>query len=91
MSDESFLNRRLKTRLYLMCPDLSDKVCDKQSDQQSRMDKGIKERDLKIQEQFLIQNVRRQPKRRTWWHRYGTDQRVGTQCIGTYNVLPGAY
>lgn len=48
-----------------MCPDLSDKVYDKQSDQKSRMDKGIKERDLKIQEQFLIQNVRREPKRRT--------------------------
>lgn len=103
MSDESFLNRRLKTRLYLMCPDLSDKVCDKQSDQKSRMDKGIKERDLKIQEKFLIQNVRREPKRRTWWHRYRAnrphvlsykvlagDQRVDTQCIGTYDVLPGA-
>lgn len=71
--------------LYLMCPDLSDKVCDKQSDQKSRMDKGIKVRDLKIQEQFLIQNVRGEPKRRKV---LAGDQRVGTQCIGTYNVLP---
>ena len=39
---ESFLNRRLKTRLNLMRPDLGGKVFDKQSrDQNSRMDKGI--------------------------------------------------
>lgn len=47
-----------------MRPDLSGKVFDKHgSDQKSRMDKGIKGRDLKIQEQFLIQNFPGEPKR----------------------------
>lgn len=47
-----------------MRPDLSGKVFDKHGrDQKSRMDKGIKGRDLKIQEQFLIQNFPGEPKR----------------------------
>ena len=69
----------------ILCTDLSDKVCDKQSDQKSRMDKGIKELDFKIQEQFLIQNVRGEPKRRTWWHRY----RATRPHVISFKVLAG--
>ena len=43
-------------RLDLMRPDLAGKVFDKRSDQKSRMDKGIKEREFTIGEQVLLQN-----------------------------------
>ena len=43
-------------RLDLMRPDLAGKVFNKRSDQKSRMDKGIKEREFTIGEQVLLQN-----------------------------------
>ena len=58
---ELFLNRRLRTRLDLMRPDLGRKVFDKQSDQKARHDKVSKEREFALREQVLVQNFRGKP------------------------------
>ena len=55
---ELFLNRRLRTRLDLMRPDLGRKVFDKQSDQKARHDKVSREREFALGEQVLVQNFR---------------------------------
>ena len=59
---ELFLNRRLRTRLDLMRPDLGRKVFDKQSDQKARQDKGSREREFALGEQVLVQNFRGKPR-----------------------------
>ena len=59
---ELFLNRRLRTRLDLMCPDLGRKVFDKQSDQKARHDKVSREREFALGEQVLVQNFQGKPR-----------------------------
>ena len=59
---ELFLNRRLRTRLDLMRPDLGRKVFDKQSDQKARHDKVSREREFALGEQVLVQNFRGKPR-----------------------------
>ena len=57
-----FRNRRLKTRLDLICFDLGGKVFfDKQSDQKFRIDKGSKEGEFTVGEQVVAQNFRGKP------------------------------
>ena len=59
---ELFLNRRLRTKIDLIRPDLSQKVFDKQSDQKFRHDKSSREREFALGEQVLVQNFREEPK-----------------------------
>ena len=58
---ELFLNRRLRTRLDLMRPDLGRKVFDKESDQKARHDKVSRGREFALGEQVLVQNFRGKP------------------------------
>ena len=62
MPAELFLNRRLRTRLDLIRPDLGRKVFNKQSDQKTRHDKSSREREFALGEQVLVQNFRGEPK-----------------------------
>ena len=55
---ELFLNRRVRTRLDLIRPDLGRKVFNKQSDQKIRHDKSGSEREFALGEQVLVQNFR---------------------------------
>ena len=59
---ELFLNRRVRTRLDLIRPDLGRKVFNKQSDQKSRHDKSSSEREFALGEQVLVQNFLGEPK-----------------------------
>ena len=59
---ELFLNRRVRTRLDLIRPDLGRKVFNKQSDQKTRHDKSSSKRELALGEQVLVQNFRGEPK-----------------------------
>ena len=59
---ELFLNRRVRTRLDLIRPDLGRKVFNKQSDQKTRHDKSSSEREFALGEQVLVQNFRGEPK-----------------------------
>ena len=59
---ELFLNRRVRTRLDLIHPDLGRKVFNKQSDQKTRHDKSSSEREFALGEQVLVQNFRGEPK-----------------------------
>ena len=59
---ELFLNRRLRTRLDLMHPDLGRKVFDRQTDQKARYDKISKGREFTLGEEVLVQNFRGEPK-----------------------------
>ena len=58
---ELFLNRRVRTRLDLIHPDLGRKVFNKQSDQKTRHDKSSSEREFALGEQVLVQNFRGEP------------------------------
>ena len=59
---ELFLNRRVRTRLDLIRPDLGRKVFNKQSNQKTRHDKSSSEREFALGEQVLVQNFRGEPK-----------------------------
>ena len=59
---ELFLNRRLRTRLDLIRPDLGRGVFNKQSDHKTRHDKSSKEREFALGEQVLVQNFRGEPR-----------------------------
>ena len=59
---ELFLNRRVRTRLDLIRPDLGLKVFNKQSNQKTRHDKSSSEREFALGEQVLVQNFRGEPK-----------------------------
>lgn len=59
---ELFLNRRLRTRLDLMRPNLGRKVFDKQVEQKVTHDKVSKEREFSLGEQVLVQNFRGEPR-----------------------------
>ena len=59
---ELFLNRRPRTRLDLLRPDLRRKTSNKQADQKSHHDKHYREREFLIGESVLVQNFRGKPK-----------------------------
>ena len=59
---ELFLNRRPRTRLDLLRPDLRRKTSNKQADQKSQHDKHYREREFLIGESVLVQNFRGKPK-----------------------------
>ena len=79
---ELFLNRRLRTRLDLIHPDLGRKVFDKQSDQKARHDKVSREREFALGEQVLVQNFRGKPR---WLNGTVAEQTVPV----SYKVLVG--
>ena len=56
------MNRRPRTRLDLLHPDLRRKTSNKQADQKSQHDKHCREREFLIGELVLVQNFRGKPK-----------------------------
>ena len=59
---ELMLNRRPRTRLDLLRPDIENKTLNKQADQKFKHDKHSKERDFLVGEPVLVQNFRGEPK-----------------------------
>ena len=79
---ELFLNRRPRTRLDLLRPDLGRKVFEKQMDQKAIFDRTSKERHFSIGEEVLVQNFRGEPK----WIEGTVAERTGPV---SYRVIVG--
>ena len=79
---ELFLNRRLRTRLDLLRPDLGRKVFEKQIDQKAIFDRTSKERHFSMGEEVLVQNFRGEPK----WIEGTVAERTGPV---SYRVIVG--
>ena len=79
---ELFLNRRPRTRLDLLRPDLGRKVFEKQIDQKAIFDRPSKECHFSIGEEVLVQNFRGEPK----WIEGTVAERTGPV---SYRVIVG--
>ena len=79
---ELFLNRRPRTRLDLLLPDLGRKVFEKQIDQKAIFDRTSKERHFSIGEEVLVQNFRGESK----WIEGTVAERTGPV---SYRVIVG--
>ena len=79
---ELFLNRRPRTRLDLLRPDLGQKVFEKQIDQKAIFDRPSKECHFSIGEEVLVQNFRGEPK----WIEGTVAERTGPV---SYRVIVG--